>query len=323
MTYVRKNRVQVSAQGRILKVKVPQSGRHNPVVGIRGAISVFSAQSRKRMLDTLARIDFENAGFVCFLTLTYPDRNGPPSHDETERDRRTFCKRMARRFPESSAIWRRELEPRKTGEFRREKFPHYHMMFFGLPFFDHQELNDIWREVIGHEGYVRTEIKGLENWKQAMYYLSKYMAKIKHGQVGSGGVTARGEASALAGATADGEAGRCSLVNVTYMTEEKERQGEETKKNNDPKNTTIGRSWGVFHRKLLPMAEVHASSVPAGEWLDDAKDAAAEIWAGVNNYEGLGFTLYTEDPEQSAKWFNEICDRANELPEPPDDGIPF
>ncbi len=306
MTYVCKNRVQVFAQGRILKVKVPRSGLVDPVVGIRGAISQFSAQSRKRMLDLLARIDLENAGFVCFLTLTYPGRNGPPSHDETERDRRTFLKRMDRRFPESSAIWRREIEPRKTGEFTGVEFPHYHLMFFGLPFFEHEELNELWAAVLNYDGYVRTEIKGLKSWKQAMYYLSKYMAKTQQRQPGSGG-----------------EADRRSLVNVTYMTGEEKENGEEEKnKKNDPPER-IGRSWGVFHRKLLPMAEEHIASVPDGEWLWDAKDAAALIWPGVNNYEGCGFTLYTDYLEQSAQWFHEICTRANELPVPPDDGIPF
>ncbi len=323
MTYVCKNRVQVFAQGRILKVKVPHTAPTKPVVGIRGEIQEFSPQSRKRMLDKLARIDFENAGFVCFLTLTYPDRNGPPSHKETERDRRTFFKRMARRFPESSAIWRREHEARKTGEFRGEEFPHYHMMFFGLPFFEHEALNEIWREVIGYEGYVRTEIKGLENWKQAMYYLSKYMAKTQQQRPGSGGATPSEEASGMPETPADGEADRRSLVYVTYMTGEEIENGEEenNKKNDTPER--IGRSWGVFHRKLLPMAEEHSASVPAGEWLWDAKDAAADFWPGINSYPGLGFTLYTPGLEKSAAWFHEICERAYELPEPPDDGIPF
>ena len=202
------------SQGNLLKVKVQHIAPTQQIVALRGNVSGFSAQSRKRMIDLLVRINFEKAG----LTLTYPDRNGPPDYKIYERDRQTFQKRMKRKFPDCSAIWRREYESRKTGEFTGDIFPHYHYMFFGLPFFDHEELNLLWQEVIDYYQYVRTEIKGLANHRQAMFYLTKYMSKP---EIFSGSAASRPVRDASDGREADapkGGAAACSLVNGTYLT---------------------------------------------------------------------------------------------------------
>ncbi|HPS52068.1 MAG TPA: hypothetical protein PLK08_00810 [Phycisphaerae bacterium] len=305
----------VYAQGRILKVKVPHSSQTANTPGLRGKIIEFSAQSRKRMIDLLARIDTDNAGFVCFITLTYPDLDGPPSHEITERDRRTFLKRIARRFPESSAIWRREHEPRKSGEQAGAIYPHYHMLFFGMPFFDCDELNAIWREIMNYPDYVRTEIKGIKSWRQAMYYLSKYMAKIARQGDGS---QPDGQAPAGEAGTDDGGNAAGSLVYGTYLTGD-------NKINNEPgkKLLPVGRAWGVFNRHNLPLAELHSASLPAGQWMEAVKDAAAQVWPGVNAVDGYGFTLFLDNPTRSKQWFDGISKLANVLPLKPDDGIPF
>jgi hypothetical protein len=126
-------RVRIEAQGHPLQVKV-SAGRIGEGGGDRGEISTFSFRSRKRMLEKLARIDVEHAGFVCFVTVTYPDRNGPPSPAECERDRQVFLKRISRGYPSASPIWRREWESRVSGAHVGVDFPHFHLLFFGLPF---------------------------------------------------------------------------------------------------------------------------------------------------------------------------------------------
>jgi hypothetical protein len=169
-------RAYVEAQGQYFKLSF--SGRPIKGGGLRGEITEFSASSRKRMLELLARLEFDHSSFKAFLTLTYPDREGPPQPKVAKRDRESFQKRLKRRFPAASAIWRREWEPRKSGDFKGVLYPHYHLIFFGLPFVEYSEINTMWQEIIKYPEYVRTEIKGIGNWLQAMYYVSKYMAKV-------------------------------------------------------------------------------------------------------------------------------------------------
>lgn len=86
----------VEAQGHLFKLSLKGFPRRRRLAR-RGRVCEFSRHSRKRMLDLQARLDIERAGFVAFVTLTYPDREGPPSAGNCERDRRAFLKRMRRR----------------------------------------------------------------------------------------------------------------------------------------------------------------------------------------------------------------------------------
>lgn len=359
--------ISVEAQSRFFRLKFrcePRGGG-----GGRGSVSTFSRESRKRMLETLARLDLARAGFVCFVSLTYPDQDGPAAPDMTEAHRRAWLKRIKRRFPEASAIWRREWEPRKSGAFESAVFPHYHALFFGLPFVHHAEINRLWAEVLGFEGYLRTEIKGIRSAKQAFYYVSKYMAKVERPVDGAadaareldgadGGARGAQDAPADAdapatmedrasagaarpadpdGASAPGRRGRdgaprgsaggragdptrrpsagtaaggagaeppeplplpCSLVYVAYLAGE----GGESRR-------TIGRSWGVFNRRKLPLGERVCFALPAGRWLRQARQEAAEVWPGVKNGMGGGFSLFVEDAEGWAERMAILCEK--------------
>lgn len=272
--------VLVEAQGHLFRMKV--TGR--PMPGgdaVRGTVTTFSARSRKRMLEKLARIDMERAGFVCFITLTYPDRTGPPSPTETEGDRRTFLKRLKRLHPDCSAIWRREWERRKRGAFKGVIFPHYHMLGFGLPFLPCEDLNRMWREVVEYEGYIRTEITGIESWRQAMHYAAKYMAKVeKDPRAGAAAAVTRRNDVDRRGLGAEGPG---SLVNMPYLAAEK----------------SMGRSWGVLNKSRLPLGEQKTLllTVERGDWIDCMKGLAVAEWAGIDKiYPGCGFTLFTDDP---------------------------
>lgn len=295
--------VLVEAQGHLFRLKVP--GRPMPGDGaVRGTVTTFSLRSRKRMLESLARLDMENAGFVCFVTLTYPDGpDGAPAVEQTNRDLQVFFKRLRRHAPECSGIWRREWEARKSGAFAGTVFPHFHMLFFGLPFLPHEELNRTWREVVGVEGYLRTEIKGIASWKQALHYVSKYMAKVK-----------RGPGPAAPARTCGGDAeppASRSLVNVPYLAGA----------------TGMGRSWGIFNRKSLPVAERKTLLLPTErfEWVDCMKGLAMTEWPDVDRvYPGCGFTLFTENPyrwvdlaEEQCTWrVEDYDDKGNHCPVP-------
>ena len=291
----RKPWVVLESQGQLFKLHV---GHVDQVArGMRGGIVSFSAQSRKRMLELTARVDFQHCGFVCFVTLTYPDREGPPRLGDIERDRQTFQKRIHRAYPGCSAIWRREWKARASGKFAGMVFPHYHFLCFGLPFVHHSTLNGMWKEVLRFDGYLRTEIEGVESWRKAIFYVSKYMAKVKSApkRRARRETLRRGDAHTArhrAGAEPVGGAS-CSLVNVTYLTaSEKE------------KDCRIGRSWGVFNRACLPLAERELMCAKLGEWLDDAKDFARECWAGIERIQGYGHTLFLDNAHEH---YRHIC----------------
>lgn len=284
---IRTRKVVVEAQGHFLKLSIKQRGFPRPH-GLRGAISDFSQASRKRMLETLARVDTDNAGFICFVTLTYPERDGPPSASETERDRRTFLKRIQREHTKASAIWRREWKERVHGEFIGRSFPHYHLLCFGLPFVHHTEINSHWREVLEYDGYVRTEIKGIRAWRQAFYYVSKYMGKVEETKRPS--VVVAGGEQPPATAT---EAAACSLVYVSKMTAEFKRP-----------DRKIGRSWGVFNRKKCPFAELKRVELARGPWIKLAKEEARTVWSGVNDDPECGFSLFVDD---APDWLKRLC----------------
>jgi len=242
------------------------------------------------MLETLARLDFQRAGFVCFVTLTYPDRDGPPSAETSERDRCTFLKRIRRRYPIASALWRREWEPRESGEFIGVGYPHYHLLCFGLPFVPYEVVNEWWRETLDYDGYVRTEIKAIQQWRKAVYYVAKYMAKVPASKAaGDGPGTVREVPDQPGGEAAS------SLVYSTKVTGDSGGTEEEAVA---PAGTPIGRSWGIFNRKDLPFAECKTVRVEPGEWLSQAKEMAQCVWSRVGEYSNCGFTLFVDDPDQ-------------------------
>jgi len=275
--------VLVTSQGHLLRVKINHAWFKSSGA-LRGVVGEFTGQSRKRMLENLARIDTGQAGFTCFVTLTYPDREGAPSAEESERDRETFLKRLLRKHPTASGFWRREWEPRESGAFVDVPFPHYHFLCFGLPYVHHSVIRETWAEVIGHEGYVRTEIKGVESWKQAMWYVSKYMAKA---------VSRR----AVEGPPApDGGEAAGSLVYSAYLTGQKRK--------------SLGRSWGKFNRARLPWAKSSSALLTLGDWIVKAKAEAAAVFRPIAEYAaGQGFTLFLEHPEE---WLSRLKAMADE-----------
>jgi hypothetical protein len=312
--------VVVTAQGQRLSVKLPV----RPLRvggGARGSITAFSLDSRKRILDTLASIDFGKAGFTCFVTLTYPDGDRPPSYKEADRDRDTFQKRIQRRFPDASAIWRREWEDRKSGDHIGASYPHYHFLVFNLPFVHYGDVNTWWRETLRYGGAdLRTEIRGVRGWRQARYYVSKYLAKRKddagpcedggfpfgtEGEIGErefftvaaeGGGEDSPERRAEGCLVAD-EASGCSLVYGSYLTAPEGQHPAPLPPVQDdaPPPHLTGRHWGIFNRKRLPLAKSAQVELRPGKWLMAYRNEAGRVYEPAGDPTGAGFTLYVDN----------------------------
>jgi hypothetical protein len=106
------------------------------------------------------------------LTLTYQHRD--PTPDGAKQDLDTFWKRIRRRFPGASAVWK--MEPHTEDENRG--VPHFHLMVFGVQFIPVQWLSKIWHDVTGEEGYAhRKSCVDLEPFVNQDGKLQSYMAE--------------------------------------------------------------------------------------------------------------------------------------------------
>lgn len=174
----------VERQGRVVKQRRCGGTGRRYGGGMRGEVKGFSRASRKRLMEKLHRLDALRASRAerpKFVTLTYarawPDARAAKVHLAN------FLKRLRRRWPKASAVWRLEFQWRGA--------PHFHLLVFGLPFVNQAELRRWWEEVIGFEPYVtddgravehvRLEVQAMKGWRQLLYYVAKYVAKVDDG----------------------------------------------------------------------------------------------------------------------------------------------
>jgi hypothetical protein len=173
--------IAVEFQGSVVRVKNVSALCAPPRTSVkRGTVRDFSAKSRKRLIDLMARLDLDGVRTV-FLTLTF--------HATTEASE---CKAAFKRFrmwlhnhqPQASALWRVELQERGT--------PHYHLIVFNLPYIKQSKLQALWTRCT-REDLSIIHIKLLKNKQHAMSYVSKYVAK--HDAPAEGESDAEGETS--------------------------------------------------------------------------------------------------------------------------------
>ena len=148
--------------------------------GKRGKVGGYSECARRRNRELLHAIDRSADGL--FLTLTY--QNHLPGPQEAKRDLDVWWKRLKRRFPGLSAVWK--LEPQERGH------PHFHLLVFGTRFIDAQWLSSIWHEVTAetaaqHEK-AGVDVEGHVNLDSKIQaYMAKYMAETYDGWPDGGG----------------------------------------------------------------------------------------------------------------------------------------
>jgi hypothetical protein len=162
----------------LLKVSQGVPGKA-PAGGKRGKIKGFSFASRRRLMQTIARIRLD-APLPMFVTLTYPNKF--PSPNESKKHIDLFRKRLLRTFPDIGYIWK--LEPQERGA------PHYHMLVYGVPLHDLFMFTvTAWYEIAGggdnkhlmfHLGAFRGSqpcVQQVRSRQGVMRYASKYLGK--------------------------------------------------------------------------------------------------------------------------------------------------
>lgn len=136
----------------------------------RGRITGFSENSRRRLRRTVHAIR-RNAPCV-FATLTYHQTTPPPGDAQTSLDR--FVKRLRRRFPHISAVWKKEPQERGT--------PHYHLLIYGIRWINAQWLSRQWHECTDETSDAHrksgVDVEWVRNDGKLQSYLAKYFTKV-------------------------------------------------------------------------------------------------------------------------------------------------
>jgi len=147
--------------------------------GQRGTIKGFSAESRRRLLQTIACVG-RDAPLPVFVTLTYPERF--PSPQEAKRDLKIFHQRLVRAFSGVGVI--HKLEPQERGA------PHFHSLMWGVGWDElYQLIPDAWFEIAGQgdinhwkfrKGLLhpyRRCVEPVRSFKGVWFYAAKYLGK--------------------------------------------------------------------------------------------------------------------------------------------------
>jgi hypothetical protein len=250
----------VTSQGHLFKAKVLQAPEKRRGGGLRGKVRGFSRASRKRLLELVARLDYEqiqgHRHIATFITLTYPGEQGTlPSPQECKRHLWAFWKRIERRWPWVSGVWREQFD--SGGE--RDYHPHFHLILFNLPWIDKAEILRWWCEITGRDSENATRIEAIRTWRGVLSYAARYCAEPSGDDGG--------------------------LVHLAYLAE---HFGSDC----------TGRVWGVFNRDNLPFAEVVELAIIRGRWFFDLKRGARKVWERVNDHAWAGFSLFVENPER-------------------------
>lgn len=138
----------------------------------RGVVHGFSRQSRGRLLKTLAKLNRQAVSRALFVTLTYP-LSESVSFSSSKRHLEEFARRLGKAFVRCGVIWRMELQ--KNGQI------HYHLIVVGARFIPHDWVRRCWASVIyrgDKDRYVRTEVRRVASFKEALGYAAKYAAKL-------------------------------------------------------------------------------------------------------------------------------------------------
>ncbi len=155
--------------------------------GKRGAIVGRSAQSRRRLLDTLHSVQRSAYDGALFVTLTYPDEV-EPTREKVKRDLDCMGERLRRLYPRVAVIWSQEPQQRKSGANVGKVYYHYHLILFGVGFIEKAWLSRTWYAVVGSENPAHlaagTQVQKLRSAKQGIAYVAKYLSKQQLQELG-------------------------------------------------------------------------------------------------------------------------------------------
>lgn len=169
---------EIIVRGNVLQYKNGLAWEPPPGCEKREAITTFSDAARRRMIHEINAIDFRNTPLSVCITLTYPDEHIFDDQYARGMQRSMFLRKVETHLKrEIYGIWRTEWLPRKTGKYVGWLAPHIHLVLFRIRWIHRDIVNDIWKSVLHHDGYLRTDTRRARKEKTTLHYLAKYVSK--------------------------------------------------------------------------------------------------------------------------------------------------
>lgn len=254
--------------------------------GTRGAISQFSNASRKRMLDTIAKIDKNKIQWgkytPKFITLTY---KVAPTPKRAKRDLKVFFERLNERWQKASFLWRMEYQKRGA--------IHFHLILFNVPFVkvnsnNPHELNlqSMWNEVSEQNDRNTLDLEVIRSINGVMFYVSKYMAKEDTKEENSDDIIEE-EGTRIPFGQMSPRSGQYLGLSIPHIF-------------SLDFDVFTGRFWGVYGRKHMPYGEKkRVSGVATLQTMVAFKHISQNPYAKVS----ASYTIYSEEAGRLWKRF--------------------
>ena len=257
--------LKIEFQGKFVACAIRYEHDAQPKRGKRNIVTGFSARSRTRLFDLFHRLEIKRKPI--FVTLTYGDDY--PNAKTAKQHLRVLFERIRRKMDclQISAVWRMEFQERGA--------PHFHIIFFDLPFICKLTWQYWWEEITGHpEPFTRVE--RVRSHKQIMAYVSKYVAKV--------------EPSSETG-----------FISLSYLHAYRAKYDE-----------NIGRVWGCFQKVNLPFAQLfsYERDYDRAEF-EIFKSLAVAQYPPIADYLSEGFRLYVKDAERWKDIARYLFDKPN------------
>lgn len=245
----------IQFQGSFVAVAIRRPTEFQKVHSHRGIVQDFSRMSRLRLLKLINKTNIAAHKWT-FITLTY--RSHFPHPAIAKKHLRAWLKRLYRSkygiLRKLAVLWRMELQKRGA--------PHFHLLIPDCPYLPFKEIKQWWNAVIGTSG-ARVHITLLNDRKGAMYYVAKYIAKIKTPE--------------------EAPLDFSLFILPPYQAE-----------------TSFGRWWGIENRSEFPFAEtVWLEVADMFEAVYTFKRYARRYYRGVSGNGNKGFTLFVQN---AARW---------------------
>ena len=222
--HIETRRLTIDLQGSLCKVSL-SGGVPRPKPAKRGLVMGFSPQSRNRLLEKFTRL--KKPAHTSMITLTYGAMF--PSPERAKENLRAFLERL-RRMPaceKSSGFWR--LEPQKRGA------PHFHFIAFNLPFIPKRKIQRMWSQIV--KGTGRRKVTAVRTYRK----FPTKTARMRHPFTRIEAVRAWNgimsyASKYIAKKQEDFRGGSNGFIYLSYL-------------------HGLGRVWGVWQKKQLPLAD--------------------------------------------------------------------
>lgn len=244
--------IAIEQQGQVIRI-VDLSPKNAPLTkpAKRGNVEFMSRKSRRRMIDLQSRLDLTDRRKT-FITLTFHYTHNVSF---TKACFKRFLAYLRYHYPSASGMWRLELQKRGT--------PHYHLIMFDLPYWTQKEMRATWMQCT-REDKSGVRVNLLRDAKHAMYYVSKYVAKMPD------------------------HSGNTLFINAPYQQKTTE--------------TWHGRVWGVINKACLPMAERHTGIIVDEEVAGYFWSMASLNVTRPNEYRHNTTRIYSQDAKEMYAW---------------------